>query len=69
MSDRLVHAHTFDLAWLASQRTLDYNRGDNKSANLIAVNLVSSDRSKHTCVRHLRVREAVELDEITVDWI
>ena len=43
--------------------------GDNKSANLLAVNPVSSDRSKHIRVRHLRVREAVELDEITVDWI
>ena len=43
--------------------------GDNKSAHLIAVNPVSSDRSKHIRLRHLRVREAVELDEITVDWI
>ena len=43
--------------------------GDNKSANLIAVNLVSSDGSKHIRVRHLRVRAAVELDEITVHWI
>ena len=43
--------------------------GDNKSANLIAVNPLSSDPSKHIRVRHLRVREAVELDEITVDWI
>ena len=43
--------------------------GDNKSANLIAVNPVSGDRSKQIRVRHLRAREAVELDEITVDWI
>ena len=43
--------------------------GHNKSANLIAVNPVSSDRSKHIRVRHLTVREAVEFDEITVDWI
>ena len=41
----------------------------NKSANLKAVNPVSSDRSKHIRVRHLREREAVELDEINVDWI
>ena len=54
-----------DLAIDASKPTL---WGDNKSANLIAVNPVSSDRSKHIRVRHLRVREAVELDEITVDW-
>ena len=31
--------------------------GDNKSTNLKAVNPVSSDRSKHIRVRHLRVRE------------
>ena len=41
---------------------------DNKSANPIAVNPVSSDRSKHIRVRHLQVREAVELDEIAVAW-
>ena len=55
-----------DLAIDASKPTL---WGDNKGAKLIAVNPVSSDRSKHIHVRHLRVREAVELDEITVDWI
>ena len=55
-----------DLAIDASKPTL---WGDNKSANLIAVNPVSSDRSKNIRVRHLRVREAVELDEITVDLI
>ena len=43
--------------------------GDNKSANLIALNQVSIDRSKHIRVRRRRVREAEELDEITVDWI
>ena len=43
--------------------------GDNKSANLLAVNPISSDRSKHIRVRHLRVREYVELDEMTVKWI
>ena len=43
--------------------------GDNKSANLIAVNPISSDRSKHIRVRHLRVREAVKLDETTVEWV
>ena len=42
---------------------------DNKSANLLAVNPISSDRSKHIRVRHLRVREYVELDEMTVKWI
>ena len=55
-----------NLAIDASKLTL---WGDNKSANVIAVNPVSSDRSKCILVRHLRVREAVELDEITVDWI
>ena len=43
--------------------------GDNKSANLLATNPVSSDRSKHIGVRHLRVRDAVEAEEIAVDWI
>ena len=50
-----------DLAINASKPTL---WGDNKGANLIAVNPASSDRSKHIRVRHLRVRGAVELDEI-----
>ena len=65
-----------ELMWLKKFRTdlaIDASKptlwGDNKSANLIAVNPVSSDRSKHIRVQHLRVREAVELDEITVDWI
>ena len=43
--------------------------GDNKSANLLAANPISSDRSKHIRVRHLRVREFVELDEMVVKWI
>ena len=43
--------------------------GDNLSANLLAVNPISSDRSKHIRVRILRVREYVELDEMTVKWI
>ena len=34
--------------------------GDSKSANLLAVNPISSDRSKHIRVRHLRVGEYVE---------
>ena len=38
--------------------------GDNKSANLLATNPVSSDRSKHIRVRHLRVRDAVEAEEM-----
>ena len=37
--------------------------GDNKSANLLATNPVSSDLSKHIRVRHLRVRDAVEAEE------
>ena len=55
-----------DLAIEAKRPAL---RGDGKSANLIAVNPVSSGRSKHIRVRHLRVRESVDLDEIVVDWI
>ena len=43
--------------------------GDNKSANLLATNPVSSDRSNHIRVRHLRVRDAVEPEEIAIDWI
>ena len=42
--------------------------GDNKSANLLATNPVSSDRSKHIRARHLRVRDAVEAEEIEIDW-
>ena len=43
--------------------------GDNKSANLLAVNPISSDRSKHIRVRHLRVREYVRRDEMDVQWV
>ena len=43
--------------------------GYNKSAKLLATNPVSSDRSKHIRVRHLRVRDAVEAEEILIDWI
>ena len=43
--------------------------GDNKSANLLAVNPVSSERSKHIRVRHLRVREYVEHEEMDVKWV
>ena len=43
--------------------------GDNKSANLLAVNPISSDRSKHIRVRHLRVTEYVEHDEMDVKWV
>ena len=43
--------------------------GENKSANLLATNPVSSDRSKHIRVRHLTVRDAVEAEEIVIDWI
>ena len=43
--------------------------GENKSANLLATNSVSSDRSKHIRVRYLRVRDAVEMEVIVIDWI
>ena len=52
-----------DLAIDAKKPTL---WGDNKSANLIALNPVSSDCSNHIRVRYLRVKEAVELDETTI---
>ena len=55
-----------DLSLTAQKPTLC---GDNKSANLLAMNPISSDRSKHIRVRHVRVREYVELDEMTVKWI
>ena len=42
--------------------------GDNKIASLLAVNPISSDRSKNIRVRHLRAREYVELDEMIVKW-
>ena len=43
--------------------------GDNKSANILANNPISSDRSRHIRVRHLRVQEFVEDDEIRVEWV
>ena len=43
--------------------------GDNKSANLLAKNPLSTDRSKHIRVRHLRATVAVEAEEIEIDWI
>ena len=52
-----------DLSITTKKPTL---RRDNKSANLLAVNPISSDRSKHIRVRHLRVREYVEHDEMDV---
>ena len=55
-----------DLSITAKKPTL---WGDNKSANLLAVNPISSDRSKHIRVRHFRVREYVEHDEMDVQWI
>ena len=55
-----------DLSLTAQKPTL---WGDNIRANLLAVNPISTDRSKHIRVRHLRVREYVELDEMTVKWI
>ena len=55
-----------DLSPTAQKPTL---WGDNKCANLLAVNPICSDRLKHIRVRHLRVREYVELDEMTVKWI
>ena len=43
--------------------------GNNKSANLLITNPVSCDRFKHLRVRHLRVRDAVEMEDIAIDWI
>ena len=43
--------------------------GDNQKANLLATNPVSSDRSTHIRVRHLRVRDAVEAEEIAIDRV
>ena len=43
--------------------------GDNNSANLIAVNPMSRDRSNHIRVRHLRLREFVEHDEMDMQWV
>ena len=43
--------------------------GDNKSANIIAVNAISSDRSKHIRVQHLKVREFIQRDEMVVQWV
>ena len=36
---------------------------------MLATNPISSDRSKHICVRHLRVRDVVEMQEIAIDRI
>ena len=55
-----------DLSITAEEPTL---WGDNKSANLLAVNAISSDRSKHIRVQHLRVREYVEHEEMDVHWV
>ena len=43
--------------------------GDDKSANLFAVNPISSDRSNYIRVRHLSVREYVEHDEMDVQFV
>ena len=43
--------------------------GDNKSANFLAVNPISSDTSKHIRVRHLRVMEYVEQVKMDVQWV
>ena len=53
-----------DLSLSAFMPTL---RGDNKSANLLATNPVSNGRSKQIRLRHLRVREAAEAEEIAID--
>ena len=55
-----------DLSITAKKPTL---WGDNKSANLLPVTPISGDRSKHIGVRHLRVREYVEHDEMDVHVI
>ena len=52
-----------DLSITAKKPTL---WGDSKIANLLAANPMSSGRSKHIRVRHLRVREYVERDEMDV---
>ena len=44
-------------------------QGGNKSVNLLAENPVSSNRLKHIRVRHLRVTEYVEHDEMDVQWV
>ena len=41
--------------------------GENKGANLQVTNPVSSDLSIR--VRHLRVRDVVEMEEFAIDWI
>ena len=48
-----------DLSIAAKKPTL---WGENKSAKLLAVNPISSDKSKHIRMRHLRVREYVVHD-------
>ena len=55
-----------DLTITAEKLTL---WGDNNSATLLAVNPISSARSKHIRVQHLRVREYVEHDEMDVQWV
>ena len=42
---------------------------NNKSTNLLVTNPISSDRSKHIRVMHLRVRDALEMEEIEIDWM
>ena len=61
----IMHLCT-DLSITAKKPTM---WGDNKSANLLVVNPISSDRSKQIRVRHLRVREYVEHDEMDVQWV
>ena len=55
-----------DLSITAEKSTLC---GDTQSANLLAVNPISSDRPKHIRVRHLRVKEYVVHDEMDVQWV
>ena len=55
-----------DLSLTAQKPTL---WGDNKSANVLAVNPILSDRSKHIRVRLLREREYAEVNEMVVKWI
>ena len=47
-------------------------RGDNQSANLLAVNLISTDRpilNSEFFTAHTRVREYVVHDEMDVQWV
>ena len=50
-------------------RTCQRCRETVRAVILLATNPVSTDRSKHIRVRHLRVRDAVEMEEVANNWI